>query len=73
MGRKSETLGMEEAYSLNISPTFPLNIYKALIPLTCDNCRDIIQPEEIFSRSSNKLGTKPGIRYVFCVRCKPIK
>ena len=69
---KSSSLGMEEQYYLKIPPEFPLHIYKAIVSLTCSQCQDIIQPEEIFTRSCDKKGTKPGIKYLHCTKCKPI-
>lgn len=75
MKQKSETLSMWDFQSLNIPETYryKFNIYKALIPLTCDNCQRTIQPQEIFCRTADKLGTKMGIRYIFCSSCKPIE
>jgi hypothetical protein len=47
-------------------------VYKALISLTCCGCSDEIEPSDMFTRRGDKAGTIKGIRYPFCLNCRPV-
>ena len=70
---KAKYLRMDEEFNSKISSEFTLDICVAIVPVTCESCQKIIQPEEIFTRSRDKKGTKPGFRYTHCIECIPIK
>lgn len=48
-------------------------VYLALVAIPCEHCSSGIEANEMFSRSANKAGTVPGIRYSFCKRCMPFE
>jgi hypothetical protein len=47
-------------------------VYKALVSLTCCGCSEEIKPGKMFTRRGDKAGTVLGIRYHFCLTCRPI-
>jgi len=59
------------------SSTYHDNDSNRVVPLmakreiACDRCGELIGSGELFSRSSDRAGTKTGIRYAICRRCKP--
>ncbi len=49
-----------------------LQAFSSLSVINCYGCGVTIREKEVFSRSSDKLGSKPGIMYVWCGNCRPI-
>jgi hypothetical protein len=47
-------------------------VYKALVSLTCCGCSNEINPGDMFTRRGDKAGTMEGIRYSFCLKCRPV-
>lgn len=66
---KSRCIRIEDAQALNIPYTFCSSVYLANEPLTCIGCQKTILTDELFFRSRDKLGYKPGIKYIQCANC----
>ncbi len=50
----------------------PITIFEALTVVRCGRCGKDIQPQQYFSRSADKAGRVPGIRYAHCRICVPL-
>ena len=50
-----------------------LYILKADKHMSCSGCDGKILPDQYFSRSADKKGTKEGIRYTWCSECRIVK
>ena len=47
-------------------------VYEAVSVQICDGCSEQINEGDMFTRRSDKAGTIPGIRYTFCLKCRPV-
>ena len=47
-------------------------VYEALVTLPCNGCSNEIKPGDHFTRRGDKAGTVEGLRYSFCLTCRPV-
>ena len=47
-------------------------VFKALASVTCYGCSGEIEPGDHFTRRGDKAGTVVGMRYPFCLKCRPV-
>lgn len=47
-------------------------VFEALLPLSCYGCSAGIESGDYFTRRGDKAGRVAGMRYVFCLKCRPV-
>jgi hypothetical protein len=47
-------------------------VFKALEALPCYGCGSEIASGDLFTRKGDKAGQVEGLRYVFCLKCRPL-
>lgn len=47
-------------------------VFEALESLACYGCANEIKPGDHFTRRGDRAGMASGVRYPFCLKCRPV-